>query len=322
MKPISAIAAILLTASAAAHAADLSSYTPRVNGTVRSRFEMETYDGRYRFQVRNARVSLTGNIAPSISYFINTDLCDHGKMKILDAWGRIALSQAVAVQAGQFRMPFGVEPFRAPHNYIFANRSFIGKQMCNYRAVGAMMSVTLPRVPLKIEAGAFNPTTIGDHDTWNDKVAAAGKLTFTPGGWSMSAGGSTLMVKDVRANLTGLSIGHKGSCWEGAAEYMYKHFTHRAYKAAHAYCAWGRWTRPVEAGVFNTLSLEGRVDGMTRHCDDPSRTRLTGGVTLGYHRGSVWADVRANYEKYFYSHDSQEPQGQRDKAVLELVVRF
>ena len=123
-----------------AFAADEVDYRPNVHGTIRSRFEVATESGDYRFQVRNARVSIDGMVAPSINYYINTDFCDRGKIKILDVWARMRIMQGLSIQAGQFRMPFGVDPFRGPNSYYFANRSFIGKDVCNVRAVGAKLS--------------------------------------------------------------------------------------------------------------------------------------------------------------------------------------
>ena len=77
------------------------SYVPEIHGALRTRYEMDLDGDGSRFQVRNARVSLAGKIAPTIDYFAQTDLCDRGKMKILDAWGRIGIVRGLAFQAGQ-----------------------------------------------------------------------------------------------------------------------------------------------------------------------------------------------------------------------------
>lgn len=295
-------------------------YTPQINGTIRSRWEMETQEGESRFQVRNARLSLSGKIAPQISYFLNTDLCDRGKMKILDAWGRIELGGGASFQAGQFRMPFGVDPFLAPHTYFFANRSFIGKQVCNFRAVGAKAGVDI--APFTIEAGVFNPTTIGDHETWNKKVTAAGQVILRAGDFKFVTGGQTVMTEGARANLIDGAAGWRRDRWTVEAEYMHEHFTHDAYRGCHAYNLFGNYAMPVKAGIFNRLSFQGRWDGMTRHAADPARNRITIGSTLTYSASKVFADLRANYEKYIYRHNAEGPQGERDKVVLEMVIRF
>ena len=56
---------------------------PAVHGTVRSKYEYQTEEGEGRFEVRNARVSIDGNITPQISYKAEIDLCDEGSIKCL-----------------------------------------------------------------------------------------------------------------------------------------------------------------------------------------------------------------------------------------------
>ncbi|MDE6169848.1 MAG: porin, partial [Duncaniella sp.] len=80
MKPYSnALIATLLAAIATSPAMAEESrvdYKPAIHGALRARYEYSTADGKGRFQMRNARLQLSGAIAPSVSYFIQTDLCD------------------------------------------------------------------------------------------------------------------------------------------------------------------------------------------------------------------------------------------------------
>lgn len=320
--------AVAATTSAAAGKPDC---LPEIHGVMRTRFEMTTEDQvRYRFQVRNARVTLGGDIGPAVKYFVQTDLCDRGKMKILDAWGRISIARGLALQAGQFRMPFGVETFRAPATYIFANRTYMGKQMFNYRAVGAKLAYRLPALPLTVEAGAFNPRTIGDHDTWDDRLSAAGKMTWQNGAWTLSAGAATHATDTVRANLLDGAAVFSHGHWEMQAEYMFEHYVSSPAPNAHAWAFWANYTMPVRAGIFDRLSFQGRYDGITRHASlasatlfDPARNRVTAGVTLGTHVASgLFAELRANYEKAFFHRGHTVTPGESSRAILEMVLRF
>ena len=310
-------------------------YRPAVNGTLRTRWEMETGIGESRFQVRNARLSVKGKIAPVIDYFFNTDLCDRGKMKILDAWGRLQLANGLAIQAGQFRMPFGVDPFRGPDAYYFANRSFIGKQVCNVRAVGAKLTYTLPKVPLTFEAGAFNPTSISDHDTWNKSMAYAGKVVYRLGNVKIEAGAQTLSPDSVRVNLLEGCVSWSAGRWIVEGEYMNKHYTNSAHATCHAWNLFADYHFPVKLGFMNRMSVQCRYDGLMDHssgvCDsetrllyttDPARNRVTLGSTLSYVHNNLHADIRVNYEKIFFHSGVQEPKGEGDKVVVELVIRF
>lgn len=321
------LAAVSLTA-VADDSPDLSYYLPKFHGAFRTRWELDTYSGDQRFQVRNARVSMEGNVLPSISYFFQTDLCDAGTMKILDAYGSISLTKGLNFRAGQFRMPFGVETFRAPSNYIFANRSFMGKQVMNYRAVGARLAYTLPSTPLTIEAGAFNPTAIGNHNVWNNTLAWSGKVSWTlPEGWNLATGYASIRPGDHRANLVDAALGWQNSNLLLQGEYMFEHYVGNVYKDVHSYVFFADWHKPVKCGMFNQWSLQGRFDGMTDHYSlsaagdkhDGARNRITIGSTLTYTYSKMHADVRLNYEKYCqWKGEGPRP----DRLVAELVIRF
>lgn len=303
-----------------------TSYAPEFHGALRSRFELRTATGDQRFQVRNARLTLEGKVAPSISYFVQTDLCDAGTMKILDAYGKLDITKGLYFQAGQFRMPFGVETFRAPQNYIFANRSFMGKQIMNYRAVGAKMGYTLPKTPLTLEFGAFNPTAIGNHNVWNRTMTYSAKATCKlPAGFTLSASYGSIKPAELRANLIDGCLMWQNANWLIAGEYMYKHYCHHAAHDVNSYVAFVDWHKPVKAGVFNQWSVQARFDGMTDHRNmtkddiEGARKRATIGTTLTYKHKATHADVRLNYEKYF---DYKEGGHAPDALVAELVIRF
>ncbi len=303
-------------------------YMPEVHGVVRPRWEIKTESGNQRFQVRNARLSISGKIAPSISYYVQTDFCNAGKIKILDAWGKIGIIKGLEFQAGQFRMPFGIEPHRSPYNYYFANRSFIGKQVMNYRAVGAKIAYK-PIQRLTLEGGMFNPSTIDDQSAWSKTVAASFKAVLDLSmGWKISASYGTIKPGDYRANLLDAYLSWGDESWTVTGEYMFKRYCNNAFDDAHGYLFFVDWRRPVNIGVFNRWSVQARLDGMTDHHqlnrDDEvfnyDRTRVTIGSVLTYEHKKFGCDVRLNYENYVrhvrYDADAS------DKLVAELIFRF
>lgn len=311
------------------------SYMPNIHGVLRSRYEISTESGESRFQVRNARMSIDGKVAPEIDYFMQVDLCDQGSIKPLDFWARLKIAKGFKVQVGQFRMPFGVEPFRAPHNYIFSNRSFIGKQECNYRAVGFKFIYSFSKIPLQLEGGVFNPYTIGNHNVWSKKMAYATKAVYSWDNIKLTTGIMSICPDLIRANLVDGCISWNNDNWLVEGEYMYEHYTNDTHKPCHGYNAYVDYHIPVKAGVFNRVSFHGRFDAMTAHSsatrndegtletNDPERKRITLGSTISYVRTkNMFVDIRVNYEKYFYSKHTVVPQGQGDKVVVELVLRF
>ena len=63
--------------------------TPKIGGTIRSKYEYQTEEGEGRFEVRTARINVTGKVTPEVSYKAEIDLCDEGKIKMLDAYTRL-----------------------------------------------------------------------------------------------------------------------------------------------------------------------------------------------------------------------------------------
>ena len=137
---------------------DADKTTPvNIHGTIRSKYEYQTSEGEGRFEVRNARISVDGSLSPIISYKAEIDLCDEGKIKMLDAYTRLKPVQGLQFTIGQMRVPFTIDAHRSPHQQYFANRSFIAKQVGNVRDVGAALGYSFNAgFPIILEAGLFN----------------------------------------------------------------------------------------------------------------------------------------------------------------------
>lgn len=319
---------MLATASVAVAADGDFSYIPEVHGTVRARWEMDTRNGSQRFRVRNARLSVGGYVAPSIDYFVQAEFNDEDHLLLLDAYGRFRIVKGLTVQAGQFRMPFGVESFRAPNNYYFANRSFMGKQMMNYRALGAKVTYAIPSTPLTLDFGGFNPVSLHKGAKYSKTLAYAGKASCKlPAGFKVTAGYASIKPDTHRANLIDACLEWSNKNILVVGEYMYERYCHKFYPDAHSYVAFVDWHKSVNWGVFNRWSIQGRMDGLTDHYQlvtgkesfNHKRNRATIGSTLTYSYKALHADVRLNYEKYF---NWKGGDAVSDCFVAELVVRF
>ena len=153
-------------------------FTVQVHGTVRGKFEYQPDIDKGRFEVRNARFSLSGNLLPMVAYKAEIDLSDEGSIKMLDAYVRLAmLRRSLNFTIGQMRVPFTIDAHRSPHEQYFANRSFIAKQAGNVRDVGATLGWTFGRaVPVTLEAGIFNGSGLTDQkDFWTDRFNYSAK---------------------------------------------------------------------------------------------------------------------------------------------------
>lgn len=314
---------------------DSISYIPDIHGVFRGRWELETKDGYSHFQVRNARVSIEGKVAPILSYMINTDLCDRGKILLLDAYATIAPIRGLAIKVGQYRMPFGIESFRGPGGYYFNNRSFIGKYVNNYRAVGFSAGYTLKKVPLSFEAGVFNPTVMDDQMTWVKKYAYAGRIVYKPTSWVFATGLESIMPSSERINLASATFGWGGGRFYVEGEYMLRWYTHKMHKATQSYNIFANYGIPIKRSLFDAWSFQARYDGMTdlasgTDFDDVNklattsygRKRLTVGSTLDYSYKRLRAAIRVNFEKYWYDNSVTPVQGNGDVLSAELIVKF
>ena len=78
-------------------------YLPEIHGTIRTKFEYQTEMAASRFEVRNARISITGNVLPIVAYKAEIDLSDEGQIKMLDAYARICPAVTVRSFIGKRR---------------------------------------------------------------------------------------------------------------------------------------------------------------------------------------------------------------------------
>lgn len=341
LKSLASACLLTIAADAAATAPSDSvkpafSYKPEFHGTLRARFE-QTTEGKSagRFQVRNARLSVGGKIAPILSYFVRADFCDKGKFSMLDAYATFSPSKTWKIVAGQSRIPFSVDASRAVNGYLFTNRSFIGKQVGNRRGVGVKGGYSPTALPLYVEAGIFNATKIGDHTPWQTKYSYGAKARYTFGEVFVEAGFKSEVPDGIRINHTDFCVQWTDGRWLAEAEYVYKHYTNSAFDPCHAYNFMADYRWPIKTSFFNRMSVQARFDGMTHHsdgeidedtgiliADDIRRNRLTLGSTISYIRGDMHADLRLNYEQYFFPSGAVIPVGGGSKVSVEMILRF
>lgn len=309
-------------------------YLPSIGGVMRTRFEVETQTGLNRFAVNNARLWLRGNILPQISYYVCADLCNQGSFQFLDAYGRFNLGRGWAIQAGQFRIPFGVDPFRGPGSYIFADRSFIGRDIDNIRADGVQGSFTFSeKTPATITTGIFGTNSIANHNRWSKSFNYAIKAEVPVRPFKFTAGLQSIKPDSTRINMVDACIFFNIGRITAEAEYMFKHYAGNGFPDVHAYNVWVDYAIPLRKTIFNSLSFQGRFDANTPHSngtyvngklleDHAGRKRITIGSTLSYVKKPLKCEIQLNYEKFFYDKGAIAPPGRNDKVVAELIISF
>lgn len=317
-------------ASGAETASDSAfSYVPKFNGVIRPRWEMSTTGAGQHFAVRNAMLSVSGSILPSAGYFVQADFCNSGQIMFLDAFAKFMATKEIAAQAGQFRMPLGVDLMRPPHGYYFANRSFISRYMCNVRSIGVMGTYDMASFPLRVDAGVFNASTMVEHNKWSKSVAASAKAQVGLGEWKLTAGLMTIKPAEIRSHLINAAASwtHGRLMLEG--EYLLQAYSEKEFDTAQGWNIMADYHVPLNIHWINRISFQGRYDGMTAHTNiysgdlESSRNRATVGITAGYYRTTdLFVAFRLNYEQYFYHHDAIPAPGEDSKLVAEVIFHF
>ena len=123
--------------------------------------------------------------------------------------------------------------------------------------------------------------------------------------------------------------------WHFEVETMYKEYPNSSFKSVWAVNAFVNydWFIRKKKSLFKKVSLLARFDYMGNNSDgtldgqgeflitDYERKRITGGLTFSFGK-PFQADLRLNYEKYFYEDCSFALESEQDKLVVEMMVRF
>lgn len=317
--------------------------TPHINGTIRAKYEYQTEENEGRFEVRNARISVAGNVAKAVEYKAEIDLSEEGQIKMLDAFTKIKPATGLDFTIGQMRVPFTIDAHRSPHQQYFANRSFIAKQVGNVRDVGVTLGYKFNAgFPIVLQAGLFNGSGLTNQkDYWTSSLNYSAKAQFfLPRGYNITL--STQKIKPDASSIMMYDIGTywQAQGWHVEAEYLYKHYADDAFKAVHAVDAFASYDIKLRRCFFSKVSPLVRYDYMTDHSDgkrygtdgktseegkmiinDYRRSRLTGGITLSIAKPFI-SDIRLNYEKYFYRSGATPKVSEKDKIVVEVMTRF
>lgn len=316
--------------------------TPKVHGTIRGKYEYQTEEGDGRFQVRNARVSLEGNVAKAVEYKAEIDLSDEGQIKMLDAYTKIKPVRGLDFTIGQMRVPFTIDAHRSPHQQYFANRSFIAKQVGNVRDVGATVGYSFNvGIPIILQAGMFNGSGLTNQkDFWTNNINFSAKAQiFIPYGFNITLSTQKIRPDHIAVMMYDAGAYYHAHGWHVEAEYLFKHYEDNAFKNVHAFEAFVNYDIPLRKCFFTKISPLLRYDYMSDHSDgmryldgeentegsliinDYQRSRITGGLTFSIAKPFI-SDIRLNYEKYFYRSGAIAKPSERDKIVIEVMTRF
>ncbi len=326
-------------------------YMPQIHGILRGKYEYEPELEASRFEMRNARLSVSGKLVSRSEYKLEVDLCDESSIKMKDAWVSINPWSTLRLTVGQQRMPFSIDAHRNPSAQYFANRSFIAKQVGDMRDVGFQAGYDVfdsnNRKVLSVNGGIFNGSNLDEQKSaWFKSPAYSARIQFFPlKGLALIPSIQHQQIAKREASYTSLDLGafYEKNGWHLEAEYLHKIYGDDAFPNCSAVDAMVIYQHPVksEHSYIERISYQGRYDYMQDHSSgksgfekdtagnpttrlaltDAERHRMTLGATFSVRNPYFPTDIRLNYEKYWYPHGGAK-ESEQDKLVCELVIKF
>lgn len=325
---------------------DVMAQKPEIHGVLRGKYEYQPELESSRYEIRNARLSVSGKLVERSQYKLEVDLCDETEIKMKDAWVRLLPYNSLRLTIGQQRMPFTIDAHRNPANQFFANRSFIAKQVGNMRDVGFQIGYDFlnskRRTLLSLDAGMFNGSNIDDQkQAWFKEPGYSARIQYFPvDGLAIVPSIQHQRIAERKAAYTSLDMGayYKTGGWHLEAEYLRKMYRDDVFNDCSSVDVMAIYTQNIKKAdsFFESVSYQGRYDYMQDHSSgqsgfdesankllltDAERHRMTLGVCLGVRNSYFPTEIRFNYERYWYPHGGAK-ESELDKLVCELAIKF
>jgi hypothetical protein len=310
-----------------------SIYEPTIDGTIRGKYEYNTSLDGHRFQVRNARFSVRGAVSEYARYKAEIDLSDEGVTRMLDAYVEMKASDRISFLIGQQKVPFSTDNLRSPHNFLFANRSFLGKQLAGLRDVGATLEYEAGnKLPLELIAGVYNGKGLYNQKEWRNALSYAFRAVYTPADWEFTLNYNTIQPYELRMHIYNAGIMYTLNQWHFEGELFYKVYEQDAFPDTEGFFVLASYEIPTpEIKSMESISPRIRFDQMNEDnnglinpttnsytIDDIKRSRITGGINFNLKKPFI-NEIRLNYEHYFYA---KGVANNDNKLVLEFVTKF
>ena len=308
--------------------------TIKYDGVLKTKLEFCPQDGLMRFNIRNSRVGLRGNIGEYLSVRMQVELSNTGIFQPLDLNATLNPTKNISFLLGQQLVPFENSYMINPGQMIFANRAFLGAFFTpGARDIGAVgqYRFRMGNLPMEAQAGIFNGGKINDPQ-WTDKPSYAFRLIAG----SMDGFRSTAKIYRYTGNQLDLLF------WGADLRYVNNRlrieteFTHR-----HTYTTglnlWGTYIQGAytfklpDAKMFHCLTPALRWDGMGYDVwnNNFDVQRVTVGIMLGLTFIPFDSLLRIDCEQFIKrkdlhipDFDNKDPHIAENMWTLELVIRF
>lgn len=307
-------------------------FTFKVDGVMKNKFEFASETNRGRFSVRNSRIGVSGLFTSYSSYRGQLELSDNGDFKVLDLYASIIPIKGLTISLGQTSVPLFNSYIVSPGTMMFANRAFLGKYFISTRDIGVHVDYNFKAgiIPISAEMGFYNGNTIND-PVWRDKLSFGGRLEFG----SMKGFRSTLKFYDYPNSpekhylFYGADLRYGTDKWKIETEILKRDNKIDSEDGLLSYYVQGAYAFPLKQNwVFRHLIPAVRWDAIDANMNESGFdiNRLTVGLGLGLTKKYYSSILRFDYEWYNVNNviDILDKYDEMDssKFTVELLLTF
>jgi hypothetical protein len=300
-------------------------YIPDIDGILKTKVEFDLNRSLMRFEVRNARFGAKGKINNYMSYKVELDLSDEGKMKMLDAYVRFTPVANLDLYMGQRKIPFSTDYMRNPAENIFANRSFLAKYINDgMRDIGFYADYKFNGdFPVDILLGAVNGTG-NNNPQWISRPNLVGRISAGPEKGIRITQNLYFGKAQYREHLAmfGEEVRYTNGVFLIESEYIRRIWTDTLSARVHddGLYIHSYYNLALKNKMFRMVTPTARWDviGNSVLSRKTDASRITFGVNAGFEPKQFYAEIRLNYENYL----KRSLPVHTDKLTLEFIARF
>ena len=305
----------------------------KYDGVIKAKLETSANDGSMRFNIRNSRLGIRGDVSEYVSYRVQMEFSNECVFSPLDLYGVLKPANGLNVSFGQLSIPFENQYIISPSEMMFANRAFIGKYFTpGTRDIGAVVKYDFPFVPFPLEGeiGMFNGGKINNPQWTNSPSYAARLVVGKMDGFRASAKLYRYTGETVEMTLWGADLHYANQRLRLQAEVMNR-MNHTTSPDLFGTYIQGTYIFNLNAPkMFHSMSPTFRWDAMGYNVMDSGLdvNRLTFGINFGLDLKPFDSTLRLNYEQYFVRNgyfaefDNRDLHVADNKVTIELLIRF
>jgi len=304
---------------------------PKLDGTIKTKYEYATEAGMSRFSVRNSRLGMTGSISERVLYKGQVELSNEGKFAVLDIYATLKLTNELSLTLGQMSLPFFNGYTITPGDLMFANRPFIGKYFAGTRDLGvtAAYRTNWNNFPVSVEFGTFDGSTIND-PVWTNKPSYATRIQLGGmAGFRFTAKYYRYPLSDNEDySLWGVDARYAGGNYRVEAEVMSRYNNFGGVNRLSSYIQ-GSYIFPFDSsGLVKCIIPAIRWDSIGENLGNGmfDNNRLTMGISFGLTEKPFRSLFRIDYEHYMVNNAIPEFLTGReiasDKLTFEVLIIF